>query len=82
MINKLVHDPDNIMSLSVKEEFYIARFIVALRFRTPSFQDWNDEMVTSMLKQIKGMIRKQVYHQHSKKDAEAIWDEMKKKPDH
>ena len=82
VIKKLVDDPDSIISLTVEEEFYIARFIVALRFRTPSFRDWNDELAASILKQIKDMIRKQVYHQHGKKEAEAIWNEMKKKPDH
>lgn len=82
VIRKLVEDPDSAMNLSVEEEIYIARFITALRFRTPSFRDWNDKMIESMLLQIKDMLKKQVYHQHSKRKAEAIWDEMKDKPDH
>lgn len=82
VIKKLVDTPDSIMSLTVEEELYIARFIVALRFRTPSFRDWNDELATSILKQIKDRIREQVYYQHGKKKADAIWNELKKKPDH
>jgi hypothetical protein len=82
VIKKLVDDPSSITTLAVEDEFYIARFIVALRFRTPSFRDWNEEMVTSILKQIKEMIKEQVYHQHEKKEADAIWEEMERKPDH
>ena len=82
VIVKLVEDPDRVTSLSVEEELCLARFIVALRLRTPSFRDWNDKMIKSMLQQIKDMGKKQVYSQHSKREAEAIWDEMKDKPDH
>ena len=39
-------------------------------------------MIKSMLQQIKDMVKKQVYHQYSKREVEAIWDEMKDNPDH
>jgi hypothetical protein len=82
VINKLLSNPDNILSLSVDEEFSIARFLVALRFRTPAFRDYNDEMFTSILKKIKEMAREQVYHQHNRKEADAIWERIRDKPDH
>ena len=82
VIAKLVQDLDSITSLSIEEELYMARFITALRFRTPSFRDWNDNMIKSILQKIKDMAKEQVYHQHSKSKADTIWGEMKDKPDH
>lgn len=82
VIERLLDDPSNILSLSIKEELHMARFITALRFRTPAFRDYNKKMTASMLQQIKGMIKKQIYHQHDKQKADAIWEEIKKKPDH
>ncbi|MSQ40192.1 MAG: DUF4238 domain-containing protein [Dehalococcoidia bacterium] len=82
VMGKLIHDPDSITSLFVDEEFYIARFIVAVSFCIPAFRDRHESIVISMFPQIKDMVRDQVYHQHSKEEAEAIWDEMKSKPDH
>lgn len=82
VIERLLNDPNSISSLSVKEELHIARFITALRFRTPAFRDYNEKMTASMLEQIKDMAKKQIYHQHVKQKADAIWEEIKKKPDH
>ncbi|MBN2462690.1 MAG: DUF4238 domain-containing protein [Dehalococcoidia bacterium] len=82
VIKKLLDNPKNILSFSIKEEFLMARFLVALRFRTPAFRDYNEKMSTTFLQQCKDMIRKQIYHQHSNKEADAIWNEMKEKPDH
>ncbi len=82
VIERLLDDHSNISSLSIKEELHMARFITALRFRTPTFRDYNDKMTASMLQQIKGMIKKQIYHQHDKLKADAIWEEIKNKPDH
>lgn len=82
VINKLIDNPENILSFSIKEEFLMARFLVALRFRTPAFRDHNEKMSATFLQQCKDMIRKQIYHQHNKKEADAIWSEMKEKPDH
>lgn len=82
VIEKLLSDPDSIMSLSVEEEFFIARFLVALRFRNPAFRDNNDKMFTSILQQIKIMAKQQIYHQHDKKEADSIWEQIKNKPNH
>ncbi len=82
VIEKLLNDPNSIMSLSVEEEFSITRFLVALRFRTPAFRDNNDTMITSMLQKIKNMAKEQIYHQHGKKEADSIWKQMENKPDH
>ena len=35
-----------------------------------------------MLRQIKDMARKQIYHQNDKEKADTIWNEIKNKPDH
>lgn len=82
VVGKLLNDPDSVTSLSDDEEFSIARFLVALRFRTPVFRDYNDKLFTSILLQIKVMAKKQIYHQHDKKKADAIWEEIKDNPDH
>lgn len=82
VVGKLLHDPDSIMSLSIDEEFSLTRFLVALRFRTPAFRDYNDKIFTSLLQQIKDMAKKQIYHQHNKKKADAMWEEIKNKPEH
>jgi len=82
VIDKLLNDPNSIMSLSVEEEFSIARFLVALRFRTPAFREYNDKISTSIIQQIKDMAEKQIYHQHDKKEADSIWEQIKNKPDH
>lgn len=82
VIKKLVENPNTISTLSVEEELHLSRFIVALRFRTPSFRDWNDEMVDSILRQIKDMAKAQIYNQRDKKEADYIWAEMMQKPDH
>lgn len=82
VVEKLLSDPTNIMSLSVEEEFFIARFLAALRIRTPAFRDNNDKMITSLLEQIKDMAKKQIYHQHDKKKADSIWEKIKDNPNH
>jgi hypothetical protein len=82
VIKRLLNYPNSISSLSVKEELYMSRFITALRFRTPAFRDYNEKMTVSILQQIKDMARKQIYHQHDKQRADAIWEEIKKKPDY
>ncbi|MCP4614538.1 MAG: DUF4238 domain-containing protein [Planctomycetes bacterium] len=82
VITKLVDDPDSIVSLTTDEEFSIARFLVAQRFRTPSFRDYNDKISASLLHDIKDMCKKQIYHQYSKKEADDIWKKVENKPDH
>ena len=82
VVEKLLSDTDSITSLSVEEEFFIARFLVALRFRTPAFQDYNTKMTASILPPIKKMAKEQIYHQHGKKEADSIWEQIKNKPDH
>jgi len=81
VINRLIDNPANLLSLSVEEEFSIARFLVALRFRTPAFRDYNEKISRTVLLQIKDMAQKQIYHQHDKGKADSIWQEIEKKPD-
>jgi hypothetical protein len=82
VINRLIDNPDTIRSLSTGEEFYLTRFLVALRFRTPGFRNLNKTLYATILRQIKDMGKKQIYHQHKKEKADAIWEELEKKPDH
>lgn len=82
VIGRLLNDPNSISSLSVKEELHMARFITALRFRTPTFRDYNESITASMLQQIKDMAKNQIHHQYDKQKAGAIWEEIKKKPNH
>ena len=82
IISRLIDNPDSVLSLSVDEEFYIARFIVALRFRTPAFRNYNENLSATVLRQIKDMSKKQIYHQNHKEKADVIWEEIENKPDH
>jgi len=82
VFNKLIENPESILSLSLEEELIISRFITALRFRTPAFQDWNKRLTTSILTQIRNMAKDQIFHMKSRKEANAIWEEIKNKPDH
>jgi hypothetical protein len=81
VVEKLLSDPDSITSLSDEEEMFTSRFLVALLFRTPAFRDYNDKFFSSTLQQIKGMVKRQIYHVH-KENADTIWEEIKDKPDH
>ena len=82
VVEKLLNDPNSIVHLSVEEELFIARFLAALRFRTPAFRHYNDKMSSSVFKQIKNMAKEQIYHQHDKKEADSIWEHVKNKPHH
>jgi len=82
VLDGLLDNPNNILSLSIDKELHLARFLAALRFRTPVFRDFIDNMQISVLQQIKDMVKKQIYHQHSNKRAEAIWEELERKPTH
>jgi len=82
VLEKLRCNPDNILDLSDEEEVHLARFITALRFRTPFFRDNSDKMTKSMVQQFKDMAKKQIYHQYDTKEADAIWSDVIKKPDH
>jgi hypothetical protein len=82
IIDRLIENPDSVTTLSVEEEFHIARFLVALRFRTPAFRYNDEKRSTKILFQIKDMAKKQIYQLNNKKKANAIWEELEKKPDY
>lgn len=79
-IDKLLEDPNNIKELSDIEEIHIARFLVALRFRTPAFRDYSDRLSEVMLQKIKENIKAQIFNQNNKNEAEIIWQEMDNQP--
>ena len=82
VIAKLINDPSSICSLSLDEEYRIARFVTALRFRTPAFREWNNDLMSRMASQVKEIIKGGLYHQLKKEEADAYWNIWKEKPDH
>ena len=60
ILNDLIEHPENIELLSVDEEFLLARFIAALRFRTPAFREWNEQVMGNFESQIKQNIHSDV----------------------
>ena len=83
ILTQMIENPDKLMSLSVEEEFHIARFIAALRIRTPHFRSWMGGNLTSMADQSKEMIRKQILGNYGEEDGSALWEEQyKDQPDY
>ena len=82
IIQQLIDDPTIITSLSLEDEVILARFIAALYFRTPTFDDETSSIVDSMLQEMKDKIKAQVFHQYGPKEAEEIWAELANRPDH
>lgn len=82
ILNILIENPDIVLSLSPEEECNLARFLVALRFRTPAFRKYNEKLSETVLSQIKDMAKKQIYHQRGRGEADTIWKKIEKKPDH
>ena len=82
ILEHLINDPDDVTSLSVKEEMALARFIAALRFRTPQYRAANEAMVEPIMAQIKDLVKDQIFHQYGEKEARAIWDIYKDQPDY
>jgi Protein of unknown function (DUF4238) len=82
VLAKLINDPISISSLSLGEEFHIARFIVALKFRTPAFRQWDAGMTAQFASQTKEILKSGLYNQLEKEEADAHWDIWKDKPDH
>lgn len=82
VIQRLINHSESIGSLSLTEELALARFLAALKFRTPAFREWEDTITGSMLSQIKEMGRTFLYRRYKRKEADAIWEIWKDKPDH
>jgi hypothetical protein len=82
VLAKLINDPISISSLSLGEEFHIARFIVALKFRTPAFRQWDAGMTAQFASETKEIIKSGLYNQLEKEEADVCWDIGKDKPDH
>ena len=60
----------------------LARFIAALRFRTPHFRAENDAMMASLVAQTKDMIKGAIFHQYGEQEAQALWDVYNDQPDY
>ena len=82
VLTELINDPTSICSLSLDEELRLARFITALKFRTPAFREWNDDLMSRMASQIKEIIKDSLYHQLEKEEADAYWNIWGEKPDY
>lgn len=82
VIQRVIADPARITSLSLEEEVSLSRFIAALWFRTPAFRQWEEQITSTMALQIKDIIRGQIYHQHERNEADALWEDWKDKPNH
>jgi hypothetical protein len=82
VLSKLIDDPNAMCSLAIDEELHLARFIAALRFRTPGFRQWDAEMMSQMASQAKEIIKGGLYNLHEKEEADAYWKLWKDKPDY
>ncbi len=82
VIKQLTMSPETIGGLSLEEELALARFIAALKFRTPGFREWKTKVTSPIISQIKEILRAQLYHQYDRKEADATWEIWKDKPDY
>ena len=82
VIKRLIASPSSIETLSIEEEFAIARFIVALRFRTPTFRAWNDLMMKSIGSQIKDSLMRQIIHHYGEVAANSVFIDMVEGKEH
>ena len=80
ILRALIESPDNITQLSDQEEMHLARFITALRFRTPEFRINMSGMIDPIVERSTAMLQKQVIAKHGEEAASA-WDEIKQKYD-
>lgn len=67
--------------MSLEQEFHLARFIAALRFRTLQFRSWIGGTMTSLADQSKEMIRKQILALYGEEEGEAVWERYKDQPE-
>ena len=74
ILEGLINDPDHLTSLSEEEEMALARFIAALRFRTPHFRAENEAMMASHASQIRDIVRSEIFYQYDEQEAQALWD--------
>ncbi|MCH8805972.1 MAG: DUF4238 domain-containing protein [Planctomycetes bacterium] len=81
VIRKLIEDPDGILCLSLNEEIALARFVTAMRFRTPSFRAEMNRTFEPVVAQIKKLAKEQLFHMFPDTAAET-WAEWSEKPDH
>ena len=80
ILEDLINDPDHIISLSVEEEMGLARFIAALRLRTPGYRADNEAMMASFVTQTKDIIKSGIFHQYEEQEAQALWDDYDNQP--
>ena len=79
VIELLLSSPPSIERLSDEQEFALARFVAAFRFRTPAFRGWVDTVSSSLVAQIQEFMKLQLFKQYGSQDGQAIFDELKNK---
>ena len=80
VIELLLSSPSSIETLTDVEEFVLARFVAAFRFRTPAFRGWIDAMSTSLVAQLQEFVKPHLFKRYGDEDGEAIFNELKNKP--
>ena len=81
MIELLPSSPSSIDTLSDEQEFALARFIVAFRFRTPAFRGWGDAVNISIATQVKQIVKGSLVNLHGVAEGEAVFENWSDKPD-
>ena len=80
VITLLLASSPSIETLSDEQEFALARFIAAFRLRTPSFREWGDTVTSSVVSQIKQIVKGHLLNIYSADAGEAIFEGWKDKP--
>lgn len=81
VIELLLSSPLSIETLSDEQEFALARFIVAFRFRTPAFREWGDAASGSIASQVKQIVKGSLVNLYGDAAGGAVFDNWKDKPD-
>ena len=81
LLKSLTENPDEITSLSVEDEFFIARFVAALRFRTPQFRSVMGDMIESISTRSREMLRAQVIAQYPEEERPFVWEQIEEQFD-
>lgn len=80
VIERLVSNPDDLPRLSPADQNILARFICALRFRSPTMREIDDQLRQQVLDHVK-QVGKRWLEKEEPNDAEEIWRAWSRKPD-
>ncbi|MCY3799977.1 MAG: DUF4238 domain-containing protein [Chloroflexi bacterium] len=80
VIEFLLSSPSSIETLKGEQEFALARFVAAFRFRTPAFRGWVDSMSRSLVAQLQEFMKPHLFNRFGQEDGQAILNEWKNKP--